>query len=127
MGSPTSLAIDGPLLLAALVAVVAGLVSFASPCVLPLVPGYLAYLAGLVGADAPPVTEAEAQAAGSVGEGGVLTAQRTGRLRVAAAAGLFVAGFTVVFGAIMVGVVWLADALVRNEILLQRKANRGSK
>jgi len=120
MGSPTSLAIDGPLLLAALVAVVAGLVSFASPCVLPLVPGYLAYLAGLVGADAPPVTEAEAQAAGSVGEGGVLTAQRTGRLRVAAAAGLFVAGFTVVFGAIMVGVVWLADALVRNEVLLQR-------
>ncbi|MCW2633126.1 MAG: cytochrome c biosis protein transrane region [Pseudonocardia sp.] len=122
MGSPTSLAIDGPLLFAALIAVVAGLVSFASPCVLPLVPGYLAYLAGLVGADAPPVTESEARDAhaGSVSGGGVLTARRTGRLRVAAAAALFVAGFTVVFGVIMVGVVWLADALVRNEVLLQR-------
>ena len=33
----------------------AGAVSFASPCVVPLVPGYLAYLAGLVGADAAPL------------------------------------------------------------------------
>ncbi len=116
MGSPTSLAIDGPLLLAALVAVLAGLVSFASPCVLPLVPGYLGYLAGLVGADAPPVTEAETSGAGR----GVLTVRRTGRLRLAGAAALFVAGFTVVFGVIMVGVVWLADTLVRNELALQR-------
>ncbi len=33
-------AVSGPLLLAVAVAAVAGLVSFASPCVLPLVPGY---------------------------------------------------------------------------------------
>ena len=39
---------------------------------------------------------------------------------MAGAAALFVAGFTAVFGAILVGVVWLADALVRNEALLQR-------
>jgi cytochrome c-type biogenesis protein len=39
---------------------------------------------------------------------------------VAGAAALFVAGFTVVFGTILVGVVWVADALVRNEALLQR-------
>ena len=39
---------------------------------------------------------------------------------MAGAAALFVAGFTAVFGAILVGVVWVADALVRNEALLQR-------
>jgi cytochrome c-type biogenesis protein len=88
--------------------VLAGAVSFASPCVVPLVPGYLAYLAGLVGADAPPATLEEARA------------PRAGRWRVAGAAALFVAGFTAVFGAILVGVVWVADALVRNEALLQR-------
>jgi cytochrome c-type biogenesis protein len=109
MDPSTSLAISGPPLLAVLVAVAAGAVSFASPCVVPLVPGYLAYLAGLVGADAPAVTEREAA-----------TVSRRGRWRVAGAAALFVLGFTVVFGAIMVGVVRLADALVRNEELLRR-------
>lgn len=48
MDASTTLAISGPLLVAAVVAVLAGAVSFASPCVVPLVPGYLAYLAGLV-------------------------------------------------------------------------------
>ncbi|MGB2951258.1 MAG: cytochrome c biogenesis protein CcdA, partial [Rhodococcus sp. (in: high G+C Gram-positive bacteria)] len=37
----------GPLVLAIGVCVLAGLVSFASPCVVPLVPGYLSYLAGV--------------------------------------------------------------------------------
>lgn len=41
---------SGPLLLALPVAVLAGLISFLSPCCLPLVPGYLAYLAGTAGA-----------------------------------------------------------------------------
>lgn len=39
---------DGSLLLAVPVALLAGVVSFASPCVLPLVPGYLGLLGGLV-------------------------------------------------------------------------------
>jgi cytochrome c-type biogenesis protein len=108
MDPSTSLAISGPLLLAVLVALAAGAVSFASPCVVPLVPGYLAYLAGLVGADLPPVTEREA------------AGHREGRWRVAGAAALFVLGFTVVFGAIMVGVVRLADALTDNQVLIQR-------
>jgi cytochrome c-type biogenesis protein len=102
MDAPTTLAVSGPLLLAAAVAVLAGAVSFASPCVVPLVPGYLAYLAGLVGVDAPL-------------EGG-----GHHRWRVAGAAVLFVAGFTVVFGAVLTGVVWLADALVDNTAALQR-------
>ncbi|MDT0348511.1 cytochrome c biogenesis CcdA family protein [Pseudonocardia charpentierae] len=108
MDPSTTLAVSGPLLAAVAVAVLAGAVSFASPCVVPLVPGYLAYLAGLVGADAPPATLEEARG------------PRSGRWRVAGAAVLFVAGFTAVFGAILVGVVWVADALVRNEALLQR-------
>ncbi|MFC5994020.1 cytochrome c biogenesis CcdA family protein [Pseudonocardia hispaniensis] len=108
MDPSTTLAISGPLLAAVAVAALAGAVSFASPCVVPLVPGYLAYLAGLVGADAPPATVAEAQL------------RRSGRFRVAGAAALFVAGFTAVFGTILLGVVWLADTLVRNEAVLQR-------
>jgi cytochrome c-type biogenesis protein len=53
LGSTFSDAVTtGPLLLGLLAAAVAGLVSFASPCVIPLVPGYVSYLAGGVGADA---------------------------------------------------------------------------
>lgn len=52
---PSAIAFDGPLLLASGVALLAGVISFASPCVVPLVPGYLAYLAALVGSEAPPV------------------------------------------------------------------------
>lgn len=36
----------GQLLVAIPIAILAGLVSFASPCILPLVPGYLAYIGG---------------------------------------------------------------------------------
>ena len=43
------LAAAGPLLVALGLCLLAGLVSFASPCVVPLVPGYLSYLAAVVG------------------------------------------------------------------------------
>ncbi len=42
----------GGLLLASLIALAAGLVSFLSPCVLPLIPGYLAYVSGIADANA---------------------------------------------------------------------------
>jgi cytochrome c-type biogenesis protein len=42
---------DGNVLVASVIAFAAGLVSFASPCVLPLVPGYLSYMTGLSGQD----------------------------------------------------------------------------
>ncbi|MBF6333746.1 cytochrome c biogenesis CcdA family protein [Nocardia transvalensis] len=107
-------AASGPLVLALGACVLAGLVSFASPCVVPLVPGYLSYLAGLVGAEAPPVTVAEAQGKQ------VTLAEKTGRARVAGAAGLFVAGFTVVFVLASVTVFGVIQTLNVNRELLQR-------
>ena len=50
--SVVSLVHSGPLLLAIPVAAAAGAVTFLSPCCLPLVPGYLAYITGMSGADA---------------------------------------------------------------------------
>jgi len=46
------LVLDGPLLLACLIAAAAGVISFFSPCCLPLVPGYLAFVTGSAGASA---------------------------------------------------------------------------
>ncbi|MEV6832479.1 cytochrome c biogenesis CcdA family protein [Amycolatopsis sp. NPDC051102] len=106
MNSVTELAISGPLLLAAGVALLAGAISFASPCVVPLVPGYLAYLAALVGADAPAVSADEER--------------KNGRWAVVGAALLFVLGFTVVFVATLGTLVWLAATLTLNQDLLQR-------
>ncbi|MQA60794.1 MAG: cytochrome c biogenesis protein CcdA [Actinophytocola sp.] len=106
MESITELATSGPLLFAAGVALLAGAISFASPCVVPLVPGYLAYLAALVGADAPPVDAGEPA--------------KRGRYRVVGAASLFVLGFTVVFTASVGSLVWLADALLANQLMLER-------
>ena len=49
MSSIGELVFSGPLLLALPVAIAAGFVAFASPCVLPLVPGYLGYSGGFSG------------------------------------------------------------------------------
>ncbi|MFC9439121.1 cytochrome c biogenesis CcdA family protein [Nocardia sp. NPDC057030] len=115
-------AATGPLLLALGACLLAGLVSFASPCVVPLVPGYLSYLAGLVGAEAPPATVAQAQGAqpSSVAVSSAAQAARTGRMRVAGAAGLFVAGFTVVFVLATATVFGVIQTLNVNRELLQR-------
>ncbi|GGK21653.1 cytochrome C biogenesis protein CcdA [Pilimelia terevasa] len=52
MGERFAAAVQGgPVLLAVAAAALAGLVSFLSPCILPLVPGYLSYVTGLAGAD----------------------------------------------------------------------------
>jgi cytochrome c-type biogenesis protein len=98
----TETATAGPLLLALAVSVLAGLVSFASPCVVPLVPGYLSYLAGVVGVD-----EAE-------------NAAPHARWRVAGSAALFVAGFTVVFLLGTVAVLGMTTSLITNQAVLQR-------
>ncbi|HVF05538.1 MAG TPA: cytochrome c biogenesis protein CcdA [Frankiaceae bacterium] len=78
--------LSGPLLAALPLALLAGLVSFLSPCVLPLVPGYLSYITGLTGADLAEESE--------TGDG---RSGRSGRRRAAIGALLFVLGFSVVF------------------------------
>jgi cytochrome c-type biogenesis protein len=99
----------GPLLLALGACVLAGLVSFASPCVVPLVPGYLSYLAALVGEEA-------AEQPGS----GPVKAPPATRWRVAGSAALFVAGFTTVFVLGTVAVLGMTTTLITNQLLLQR-------
>jgi cytochrome c-type biogenesis protein len=92
---------DGSMLLALPLAVAAGLVSFLSPCVLPLVPGYLAYTTGLSAAEV--FDEAP---------------RRRGRL--VAGALLFVAGFTFVFVSAGVLLGGLGGFLLENQDVLQR-------
>ncbi len=80
-------------------AVVAGFVSFSSPCCLPLIPGYLSYVSSL------PVSELD----------------RRGARRVTLrAAMLFVAGFTTVFTLLGIGATLLGSALLRNQDTLVR-------
>lgn len=74
---------DSSLLLAAPIALLAGLVSFLSPCVLPLVPGYLGYVTGLSGVEL----------------------HERSRSRMVLGATLFVLGFSVVF--VLIGAVFI--------------------
>jgi cytochrome c-type biogenesis protein len=89
---------DGSMLAALPLAVVAGLVSFLSPCILPLVPGYLSYVTGLTGVD--------------------LEERRRGRL--VAGAVLFVAGFTFVFVTAGLFIGGMGTFFVANRQVLQR-------
>ncbi len=68
--------LTGSLIVALPIAVLAGLVSFASPCVVPLVPGYLGYVSGMAGAGAD---------------------SKGSRPRVVVGVLLFIAGFSAVF------------------------------
>jgi cytochrome c-type biogenesis protein len=95
----SSIVADGPLLVAAGVAALVGLISFASPCVLPLVPGYLSYVAGLVGTGSPtpPPGPAAAPAGGAAVAVQERVDARSTRGRMVLGALLFVLGFTLVF------------------------------
>ena len=88
----------GPLLVALGLCVLAGSKALMEQAGVPLVPGYLSYLAAVVGADEP--------------------ASR--RWRVAGSALLFVAGFTAVFVLGTVAVLGMTSTLITNQILLQR-------
>ncbi|WP_235504611.1 cytochrome c biogenesis CcdA family protein [Nostocoides sp. Soil756] len=100
--APGDAVATGALPLAVAVAALAGLVSFASPCVLPLVPGFLGYVTGLTG------------------QGSDAEAVKSGRGRAVLGALLFVVGFTVVF---VLGAVFVTSAgrvLVEHRVLLSR-------
>lgn len=116
-------AASGPLLLALGACVLAGLVSFASPCVVPLVPGYLAYMASIVGAERPAVTVQAAEQRRAEASTLTLEQQRqrvSSRRRVVLAAVLFVAGFTVVFVLLSAMVLGTVQYLAPQQELLQR-------
>ncbi|MFI1994690.1 cytochrome c biogenesis CcdA family protein [Actinoplanes sp. NPDC020271] len=101
-------AISAPLLLAIGAALIAGLVSILSPCVLPLVPGYIAYVTGLAGSDLEAV----------VGSSGPPTTTKTRTVtlksRVLAGSLLFVLGFSVVFSLVVTLVANVAFTLQTN-------------
>jgi len=87
-----------------LLAIVAGFVSISSPCVLPLLPGYISYITAL------PVPEL-----------GTAPAKRTA-LRASL---LFVAGFTLVFTALGAGFALVGSVLLRNADTITRIAGLG--
>jgi len=93
-----SIAGTGPLLLAIAVAALAGLVSILSPCVLPLVPGYLSYVTGLAGSD--------------------MDAGSSKTRRVLAGTLLFVLGFSIVFTLLLTLVANIGFALKTHQDLL---------
>ena len=72
--NPGDIILNGSLLAAMPLALLAGLISFLSPCVLPLVPGYLGFVSGAAG-----------------------SGEEKSRSRMILGASLFVAGFTLVF------------------------------
>jgi cytochrome c-type biogenesis protein len=134
------LILSGPLLFAVPVAAAAGAVTFLSPCVLPLVPGYLSYVTGMSGVDAQPAAgvgvdggpgtdgsplpggggTAQAPAAvavTTVAPSGPATARRQPpRRRAVLGTLLFVLGFTAVFASVGVAFGGLGALLERHTV-----------
>jgi cytochrome c-type biogenesis protein len=114
--SPGTEVQSGSLLLAIPIALVAGLLSFLSPCVLPLVPGYLSYVTGMsavqLRADQNRVEEPSA--------GSPVRAQAHNTLRVLAGSVLFVLGLAVIFVCLGAAFGGLGDLLRHHQDLLTR-------
>jgi cytochrome c-type biogenesis protein len=95
----------GSFLVAVPIALAAGLISFLSPCVLPLVPGYLSYVTGLTGVDLGTQTLDEAA--------------RAKRGRMILGALLFVLGFSIVFVLVQALAGWSGAFLVSHKRAIQ--------
>lgn len=89
--NPSEIVLSGSLLMSVPLALLAGLVSFLGPCVLPLVPGYLGYVSGMAGSSSSP--------------------GQASKNRLVLGASLFVLGFTVVYVALG-GIFGIAGNLV---------------
>lgn len=100
--NPAETAASGPLLLAFGVAALAGLVSFASPCTLPLMPGYVSYVTGMSGQELDREHGRD---------------RRTGRVLTGAL--LFVAGFTAVYTTVVFALQTAGRALLTNTSTLE--------
>lgn len=108
--NPGAIVYDGALLAAIPIAMLAGLLSFLSPCVLPLVPGYLGFVSAMA-------------AGGNPGEQTAPTGAATlvqSRRRLIIGVLLFIAGFTVVFliafvvtGALALYLIEYRDIIIR--------------
>lgn len=117
----------GALPLALLVAAAAGLLSFASPCVLPLVPGFLGYVAGAGPQVHAPVGGPAGASAGGSGAGlgggsgrAGLAQEAPARSRVVLGTLLFIAGFSAVYILAAVFVTGIGAVLVEQRELLSR-------
>lgn len=86
---------DGSLLFAIPIAMLAGLISFLSPCVLPLVPGYLGFIGGAVTPRPPVATSGPSAGSSTTATATEVEAPPRGRLLLGVL--LFIAGFTLVF------------------------------
>lgn len=96
--NPGELVAYGPLLLAIPVAIAAGLVSFLSPCCLPLLPGYLAYVSGTAGADAQASPKKMSGRSATSAPGAARKPHRVRRpSRTVSGTLLFILGFAAVF------------------------------
>lgn len=102
--------LSGSLLAAVPVALVAGLISFASPCVLPLVPGYVGYLGGMAGTLGHGARSGGPQA-GSGTTTAIAAPTVAGQRRLLVGVLLFVLGFSTVFVLLGVAFGWLGVAL----------------
>jgi len=100
----SGIAYSGPLIIAIGVAALAGLVSFLSPCILPLVPGYLSYVTGMAGADMNDALHRPTNAA---------------RGRIVIGTTGFIAGFTAVFVLASVALSGVSRALMTHQRTLQ--------
>jgi cytochrome c-type biogenesis protein len=135
------LILSGPLLFAVPVAAAAGAVTFLSPCVLPLVPGYLAYITGMSGVDGqrsaadgggavpspagPPAAGNDAAGDGqravavttvAPSEPASAGPRRPARRRAVAGTALFILGFSAVFTSFGVAFGGLGSLLQRHSV-----------
>lgn len=120
---------SGQLLVALPVALAAGLLSFLSPCILPLLPGYLGYIGAASGSEGR-VREVVSRATGRetaaeagrrpIADPAARAAGRAERRRLLIGVALFVLGFTAVFVAMMALAASVGVWLVRYQDLITR-------